>query len=61
MITGERGIKKKLALNSNLKMITGERGIKKGKYPAEPVTGSNHKKTQAHKQHNQDRRYNIQK
>jgi len=24
-------------------------------YPAEPVTGSNHKKTQAHKQHNQDR------
>jgi len=42
-------------------MNTGERGIKKGKYPAEPVTGSNHKKTQAHKQHNQDRRYNIQK
>ena len=29
MITGERGVKKKLALNSNLKMITGERGIKK--------------------------------
>jgi len=29
MITGERGIKKKLAYNCNLKMITGERGIKK--------------------------------
>jgi len=42
-------------------MITGERGIKKGKYPAEPVTGSHHKKTQAHKQHNHDRRYNIKK
>jgi hypothetical protein len=25
------------------------------------VTGSNHKKTQGNKQHNQDRRYNIQK
>jgi len=29
MITGEHGIKKKLAYNSNQKMITGERGIKK--------------------------------
>ena len=29
MITGERGIKKKLALNSNQMMITGKRGIKK--------------------------------
>jgi len=27
---------------------------KKGKYPAELVTGSNHKKTQAHEQRNQD-------
>jgi len=44
-------------------MITGERWKRKkeGKYPAEPVTGSNHTKTQAHKQHNQDGGYNIKK
>jgi hypothetical protein len=39
MITGKRGSKKKASLT-----VTGSRRLQ---YPPEPVTGSNHKKTQA--------------